>query len=410
MRILIVTGFFPPYAPTSATRMPAFARYLLEEGHDVRVLGSRSTLIKHTLDHRLPPERVRYAPVIEAREAAPRDQATRKREMYHWALRLKSMALAAIGIPDPRCGWIPYGTEAGRRFVVDWKPDAIIASVPPHSGLFVAARLARELGSKFVIDFRDLWVDHPYYEARGLRWHLESFLEDRVLRAADGYVTVTDGWAAHLRRRHGKPVRCVMNGYDAKDYADPPKSPGPQGPLTLIYGGGLYGNKRDPRPLFAAIASLGWGPEDISVQFHVDAPKKIRAWAVDYGVADCIDTSGFVTRPELLTKQMKSDLLLLLRWDNPSEDHVIAGKLFEYIGCRRPILSVGRTSGEAAAIIRDEGFGAVENDPNEIARALEQWLSEKRSAGIPAPTKGIPEKFSRNSQFRLFVEFLEELS
>ena len=39
LRILLVAGYFPPYAPFSATRVNAMARYFLERGHDVRVLA-----------------------------------------------------------------------------------------------------------------------------------------------------------------------------------------------------------------------------------------------------------------------------------------------------------------------------------------------------------------------------------
>jgi hypothetical protein len=75
------------------------------------------------------------------------------------------------------------------------------------------------------------------------------------------------------------------------------------------------------------------------------------------------------------------DVLLLCRWDNPAEDGIIPGKLFEYIGARRPVLSLGSLTGEAADIVRNGNFGLVSNDPMEIAQALRAWIAEKRSEG-----------------------------
>ncbi len=41
MRILIVSGYFAPFAPMSGVRAGKLAKYLLARGHDVRVLAAR---------------------------------------------------------------------------------------------------------------------------------------------------------------------------------------------------------------------------------------------------------------------------------------------------------------------------------------------------------------------------------
>jgi hypothetical protein len=42
------------------------------------------------------------------------------------------------------------------------------------------------------------------------------------------------------------------------------------------------------------------------------------------------------------------DVLLLLLWNDPRERGVYTGKLFEYLGARRPILGIGPADNVAA--------------------------------------------------------------
>ena len=103
-------------------------------------------------------------------------------------------------------------------------------------------------------DFRDLWVDNPYYNEPGWRRPLDAILERYILRRSAGLVTVSPIWAEQLRRRHGKPVTVVYNGYAAEDF--PPHAPRDETGefLTIRYLGSIYLGFRDPSPLFAAVA------------------------------------------------------------------------------------------------------------------------------------------------------------
>lgn len=407
MRILIVAGFFPPHAPNSATRAPAFARHLLSSGHEVRVLGAHNTRIHPVLAHNLPEEIVTFAPVIEARELAPR-KSDHAGPAKPWT-RISASALAFFGVPEQRIGWLPYATALGRRIARDWHPDLIFATSPPAASLLVASSLSKKLGVPWVAEFRDLWTDHPYYDRKGLLARFERWLERRTLNTASGIVTVTEGWAAQLRDEYRQPVICAMNGYDPNDFSDVPVPPPTDGPLTLVYGGGLYNGKRDPTPLFKAIKSLGWTKDDVLIRFFVGTPAEIEELAREHGISDCVTVEKMISRAELLKIQQESDILLLLRWDDPGEDHVLAGKLFEYAGCRRPILSVGRTVGEAAEIIRAYRLGAIGTDPDNIAGHLKRWQDEKQSGGVPAPCENPPEVLARVCQFNRLERFLRTI-
>jgi hypothetical protein len=95
------------------------------------------------------------------------------------------------------------------------------------------------------------------------------------------------------------------------------------------------------------------------------------------------------------------DILLECRWQDRAGDGVIPGKLFEYIGARRPILSLGSLTGEAAEIVRGNNFGLVSNDPDEIKAMLLECLKIKARLGrLPDRSDGAESRFHRETQFQ----------
>jgi hypothetical protein len=129
-------------------------------------------------------------------------------------------------------------------------------------------------------------------------------------------------------------------------------------------------------------------------------------------VADCIEICRPVPRAEILRIERAADALLLCRWANPRDDGIIPGKVFEYIGARRPILAVGSTTGEAAAIIRGGDFGLVSNSPMEIAEQLRRWIAEKFASGGRLPDLPVAptEAFLRETQFQKIDPLLDRLA
>ena len=111
----------------------------------------------------------------------------------------------------------------------------------------------------------------------------------------------------------------------------------------------------------------------------------------------------------LLIDDQTVDVLLLLRWNHPSENGVIAGKLFEYIGAGKEILSLGSTTGEAAEIIRNNKFGFVTNDPHEISEYLESLYKMKQKKQLHIKKNPNRELYTRNKQFEKMMSFVEKI-
>jgi glycosyltransferase involved in cell wall biosynthesis len=431
LRVLIVSGYFPPFAPMSGVRAGKLAKHLLASGHDVRVLGARDLPFPPLLNPEIPAEKICYAHCADInafpkwiaslrhRGAAPasgaqagaKPAAAKQAEApsgFGAVLRkLSTFYTDLTNWPDPQIGWLRPAVADGTKLLQDFKADVIYASVPPLTGLLVARRLAQRCGIPWVAEFRDLWVDHPYYDAPAWRRPFERAQQNRVLGEAAAIVTVSDEWRDLLEKRFRKPTMTILNGFDPDDYPAEPAAAA-SSTLTILYTGTLYPGRRDPTPLFHAVRRLDDKGRAIRMHFYGADAGVVNELAEKAGVRDLVDVFAPVGYGRVVQIQREADILLLLRWNDPSEAGVVPGKVFEYAGARRPILSLGYPEGAVPDIIRSRHLGLVSEDTDVIAGALEKWLDEKARTGRVAPLPiEAREGLSRTDQFRKLEKFLQ---
>jgi glycosyltransferase involved in cell wall biosynthesis len=428
MKILIVSFAFPPSNVIGAVRVGKLARYLDRRGHDVRVLTT-DLVEDRSLPLEISRERVFY---------------TEYRQRRHWVERMVRMlrgrtAVAAEGrredvppqdgaparslrqtfrrhyfgvmhIPDMRADWVKTAIPAGRRLISEWKPEIIFASAPPNTGLMVASRLARTHKLPWVADFRDLWVDNPYYSEPGWRKRFDAILEPRILRSAAGLVTVSPIWAEQLRRRHGKDVTVVYNGYAEEDFPPPALRADPGEILTIRYMGSIYRGFRDPAALFSAIALL---PDQlrtrINVEFFSDAGDAVLDAAAAHRVENVVAVKPRVPYRRALALQMEADVLLLLQSSDQRDEGNLPAKLFEYLYARRPILFIGYERGVAARLVIERRAGLVSNSPAQIHDQLKRWFEDKRAGRLERLDPSVSLGLGRDDQYAKLEHLFEEI-
>src|SRR5215471_2051169 len=256
MKVLIVSFAFPPSNVIGAVRVGKLARYLDRRGHDVHVLTT-DIVEDRSLPLEIQRERVVYTDYREHRHGlermvrlvrsgaaapigGPPEQPSPRAPESTLRQTLRRHYLALIQIPDLRADWLRTAIPAGRRLIEEAKPEIIFASAPPHTGLIIASRLAHASKIPWVADFRDLWVDNPYYGEPNWRRCVDAMLERLVLRHAAGLVTVSPVWAEQLRRRHGKAAAVVYNGYAEEDFPRQAARVDRGETLTIRYMGSIY--------------------------------------------------------------------------------------------------------------------------------------------------------------------------
>ena len=319
-----------------------------------------------------------------------------------------------VAYPDFAKGWIPFATEAVATFARRESVDAILTTSPPESTHIVGARAKTLLGCPWIADFRDLWTQN--LAASGHASHPQRVrLEKRkkVLQLADALVTVSTPWAARLAERYlAKPIYAITNGFDPDDFQTRPTR------LTelfsITYAGQLYEGKRDPTPLLEVLHDLireqVLQRGEVRVRFYGPREPWLPTLVARYRLEDVVELNDVVGRDEVLQREMESQILLLLGWSDSRETGQHTGKVFEYLGARRPILAVGGSWGVLTEVLNETKAGIHALSKPQLRECIVNMYREFKAHGqVPyhADLKAV-EQYSHRQLARRFADVLDK--
>jgi hypothetical protein len=327
---------------------------------------------------------------------------------------LISLPNEIITYPDNKKGWYNYAVSAGEKILQTEQIDAIISTSPPATSHLIAQFLAEKYHIPWIADFRDLWSQNHYFSYSGIRNYFDKKLEIKTIQSASAITTVSQQLVDKLALLHGnKKIFSIKNGFDpeiinTKNNVDRF--------FKIVYTGVLYKGRRDPSPLFAAVDDLcdkGFiKREDVKIDFFGLPENWIQEEVVKNHLQENVTLHGLVSHETAIDEQRKAQLLLLLTWDNPEENGVYTGKLFEYLAARRPILSYGYAEG---GVIKDlliqTQAGVHTGNEEELKAAIIRAYREYKESGA-VQYRGIGTevmKFSHKEMARNFADVLDTL-
>jgi glycosyl transferase family 4/glycosyl transferase family 1 len=411
LRILIVTHAFPPMNSIASHRPYSWARFWRDEGHEVHVLTPSKHPFDGTMDlerdmHGIHVHEVGYLPL---RASRPRTDPVLCSEVGRWEwlktiTRRARFSLAMFG--DPRLfAYLPM-VRAGMKMMKQARMDFIIATSPPEVVFFVARTLSLRSGVPWIADFRDLWFrDMRLYQSRFASW-LSGPVNWWLVKNATALITVSQGLRDRLSSYLGREVAVSYNGFFKcdQDRGVVVRSR-TDTHLHIVYTGRLYPGKRDPEPLFRAIKALKTRRADLVSRLVVDFygfdDPWLRQLIATHGLESTVMLHGFVPYSQSMAAQQSADVLLFLDWTETQADGVLTGKLFEYLGAGKPILSLGRRKdSEAAHLIADSACGVTLTTDDEILDYLLN-LAIARSRYADSDKRNV---FSREWQARLLLQ------
>jgi glycosyltransferase involved in cell wall biosynthesis len=201
-------------------------------------------------------------------------------------------------------------------------------------------------------------------------------------------VLVTTDWQKEKLLELYPDTRVVKipNGYDSeKMYRY--EEVGPDSERFTILHSGMLTLGRKSRNFLEGLSIFmkrtGTGPESVHVIFAGAWESGNRDSVYEFGLQDVVDFIGHLPHHECIRLEKKSHVLLLIKHDDERYRGLIPGKLYEYIGARRPILAVV-PEGEAKKIVRnlDRGETVSVSDPEDISRGLEKLYSLYREGRL----------------------------
>lgn len=423
MRILLISYCFPPHNVSAAVRTGLLAKHLVLQGHDIRVVSAAGQTFPADMEVQIPRHLVEYVPAGDnagmplyalSQRRPPRSRWGQwlwhdlARPLGRWVFG----AIMALSLPDEHGRWRRRAVQVALRTCETWVPDVVYASALPYSSLMVGAELHARTGLPWIAELGDMWVDRydlGNFRPRWLR-PVDAFLEHRTLRSAEGVVVLTDRDRKALERRYAMPIRVLRHGCESTPTVPAVGQPRGDDCLRVVYTGSLVAKYRDPGLLLDALRSLG--PEGRRVRFvyYGGSAQMVHDMARERGVDDLVETHGHVPHAEALVAQRSADMLLQLLWADPAQPYVVTGKLYEYLGARRPILAVGPRVNIGAEMIEERRAGVVGETVKGICEVLRTKLREKDRMGyLPDLDGDVIRGLEAGSRAEAIVRFAQEL-
>lgn len=419
MKILIVSTYFPPKNAIASLRPYSWAKWMARYGHEVTVLTTTKEEISG--DNIFPFEVVQIkVPIISyLKKMIKGIQENTSNTKISWVSRVKniytkvadSYGFNTVRFPDYHELWVivskKYLSTGSRKW------DVVITTAGPYCvhriGLFCKRK---KIAKKWIVDWRDLFVDNIFFKGFFLFRPYERYLERLFNDSADVITTVSEPLCDDIQASTQTPSKIIYNGFDIEDFSSIKETERKNNDIfTIVYTGSIYNGFSNPEPLFMALSNVR-KRKDIKVKIVFAGPKNadITDLAHKYKVEDCFSYVGMISRPDALKLQYDADAVLFLTHEAPNTKGVLTGKLFEYLYISREIWAIGITeTSSAGAIIADANAGICFGyDVGKIESYLEQCIDDFKYR-IPNRNIRNISKFERSFQTKQLIDIIDNL-
>ena len=380
--VLIVAYYFPPSGGPGVQRVLKYCKYLYEFGWNPIILtvldgdypAKDESLLKEI------PEYVKvyrskifepynlYRKLTGKKSDASVDVNTipKQGQKKKFSEQIAELIRSTFFIPDARIGWYPYAIKLGREIIKKEKIDIIYSSSPPYTCSVIARKLHKQFNIPWVAGFRDPWTG---FLSTPNRWFLPKIIdckmEKNVYKDCDALEVAWEGILKDFKNKYSDidSSKCfhLNNGYDSQDFPDEKYQCGEK--FRVTYTGSMYG-KRNPETFLQAI-------EELIKESKVDANKIHLRFVGRFGnevlkmfkneiLKNSIVVLPYLPHSESIKLLLQSEALLMVVDDFKGNEEIVPGKLFEYIGSKRPVITLA-PEGAVTKIIRDTECGMVSN-------------------------------------------------
>lgn len=403
--VLIVTYYFPPAGGPGVQRVLKFCKFLPQFGFRPIVLtveNGEFPAEDPSLFKDIPPETVIHRTFIpEPYSIYKRFTGMKKSDKFGvafvkknarvtetWREKLAIWLRGNFFIPDARVWWRLTAVSAGKKLVKKHGIKVVFSSGPPHSVHLIANSIRKSADISWVADFRDPWTGIDYYAklrlSRLADW-LHHHLEKTVLTSADQIVVVSESMKRDFAKITQKPISVIPNGFDAEELPENPKLP-PEHKLVISYIGNMYPVSNWNSVFSTFRRWIEENPElkdQLELKFAGNEDGSVMDLVKENGLSHHLNLLGYLPHDKALAELFCSDAVLLVINQEPGNEHVLTGKLFEYLSTGKPILFSGPVPGDAWALLEKAGNA----NKIEVVNPLEIKNMKPEQRGIDAFTR-----------------------
>jgi len=381
-RLLYLAYAFRPGRLTSCTRTWHTAVHLQRLGWDVTVATINSDAWLHADDQddvelelsRLGIRTIRKEPGL--RFLAP--------DHLGWADRGLKRILGGVGRRVARRIGHDMASLWGRRieravFKAAENYDVVLATGGPFSSFRAARRIAKRLGVRYVLDYRDLWGANPHTRHRASD-------ERKIIAEASCVIGVSRSLVEVLREQYGVGDRSLVltNGFDEGELSQITATRFEH--PTIVYTGQFYPPKSTVDPVFAALSilrtrSARWREGNWRFEYFGPQSSYVTARAELHGLSQYVRTHGSVPRRDALAAAAGATLFTVVVSEDASagmvDRGILTSKIFDAIGLKKRTLVIAPEGCDIYELLARTGVGRAfpSSNVDEVASFIEEALA-----------------------------------
>ncbi len=424
-KVLIITYYWPPSGGAGVQRWLKFVKYLRDFGWEPVVYTAENPevpVIDESLEKDIPEgilvlrtkarEPYQLYKRFTGRKQTDRIQTAFLSEKKKPGI-IENISIWIRGnffIPDARCFWINPSVNYLKNWLSKNPVDLIISTGPPHSMHLIAMQLKKLTGIPWLADFRDPWTNIDFYNQLKLsriadRKH--KHLEEKVLRTADAITVISKGMAEDFNRIFAREYHLVTNGFDEDDFVDIIDQP-IHDKFRISHIGSLV-KTRNPIVFWQALSELINDNPDLAKKIEIaltgNVDVSVRESVKEFGLEKVVIYQEYIPHAKLVNEFNKTTALLLLINETPNANLILTGKLFEYLGAKRPIICIGPTDGNTSTILRDTNTGYCfdSNSKPELMNYIKFLLNNQSNIKITLSDTRIKD-YTRKNLTSMIVE------
>ena len=361
-KVLMVAQYFPPAGSVGTLRITKFVKYLKEFGWQPVVL----TVLKECY-----PKTVWLD--TDLNKDIPDDVHIYRTNIWRSSF-----------VNDEGIRWLPFLLSNIFKVIRKERPNLIYIVGGPFFPLIVGPIIKLFFRLPYVVDLRDPWRTARLYQPlRGLKSRISRVLtriiEPMVFRFATKVICVTKTMLKEylsVYPQQKKKFVIITNGYDPEDFKELKAKKYKE--FTIAYTGKFRRTEafHNPAPIFQAIKILKNKKTNIQL-IHVGAiEQEVIGLVKKIEIDSAIKFVGPKLHKEALNYAKGADLLLVIGSDRKMGLPV---KMFDYIGCQRPILILAYKDEELTKILSGISWvKLVQNkDPQIIADTIMEVYKTK---------------------------------
>jgi len=410
-KVLIITYYWPPSGGGGVQRWVKFVKYLPKFNIDPVVLTVDSDYAAYALlDHTLYGDIDAKLEVVKTKSFEPLNiygKLSPNKEIPYGGFaneenpgifqKVSRFIRGNFFVPDARIGWNKYAIERAVELIKKYNIDTVVTSSPPHSTQLIGLKLKKELGVNWIADLRDPWTDIYYYSKMyhtPLVKKIDKRKEIEVLENADKVIVVSDSIKRLFSKKIGDAesdkISVIPNGFDLGDFKGSGGNENKE--FTITYTGTIADNYNIDGFISAVIYFIDNNKvSKVRLKFIGRVSKKYRAIIQNSVLNSYCDFLDHVDHDASISFLEKSDALFLAIPDEPQNEGILTGKLFEYLASKKSIIAIGPVDGDAASIIDECKAGKMfdyhaKSEISNYIQTLYQTWADSTSADLSDDT------------------------